>query len=168
MSSFSVRICEPRDRVLFTPLWKALYEEVREMGAPMIPDTPTISVGLRRFDSYVAGSLFGVAVLAEEPEHNTPIGCFLAGEDWEGYPGTTDFGKVAGAWGLYVAPAWRKHGVARCMHELGQGALRDMGFETILAWTIDNNTVARQLLEAGGMQPFEVGYRKSLKEPSNG
>ena len=107
------------DRLGFLTLWRPHLEEIYAAGGDLPPTEHNHLEFLKVYDSYVAGSLWGLCTLgwvgaAEGPPH----GCLLFGEEPGGWAFDTERpGRAGFLWGVHVEPDRRRQGLAWAMQD---------------------------------------------------
>ena len=116
--------------------------------------------------SYLKGSLFGVAVLAEQA--GELVGFGLAGEDWDEPRLDLDVGKIVHIWILWVREDFRRSGLGLEILNAGLPTILDMGFETAHMTVLNDNLGGDGISLAFGAQPAERVYLCPLGDRKHG
>ena len=100
----------------------------------------------------------GAVVIASEDDWGL-VGFSAAGQSFLG-PAGFSWGETAGAFGTYVAPNFRKGGVAKRMRDKLYVALEKKGFKCLIGGvSVDNHAGVFSLRESGFV-PYQIsGYR---------
>ena len=122
----------------FLYLWKRYMEESAEQGSHVLANDSNLREFLYIFESYCAGSMFGVVEMAWGPS-SKPLGITMAGE----YPGgprlETTLGRTAIVWGVYVDPEYRQSGMATSLTDAGALNLLKQNFDSIYSDVLAGN-----------------------------
>lgn len=166
VAAYSVRLAKPNlaDRSRFLRLWKAFMIEHRGAGADLEPTETNLLEFLHIYDSYTAGSLFGMALLATAGPEGEAVGVLLGGEDPPNWRFESP-DRVATLWGVYVVPGWRRQGVGWALQgEAVKEALRQ-GFTRVRSLVLEGYTVGEANAFGWGARKRASVVEHSLVDP---
>lgn len=156
----TVRLATLADRPAFCFVWQQLLHDQFAAGSTVEPSDHNLLEYTRLFQAYVAGSMFGFFVLAEDSA-GSPVGGALLGEETGGTLnlGHT-LGRMATLWGVHVVDAYRQQGVARRIQHLCIEAASALGFDSL---------VSTVLLDypAGEFNAYNYRYSASQDAPTD-
>ncbi|HYG58426.1 MAG TPA: GNAT family N-acetyltransferase [Symbiobacteriaceae bacterium] len=122
------------------------------------PYTSPEVVGMNAYHNLmrVLGSPGGTAVVVED--QGRPVGYFLIAIQ-PNHKTSLPFGYAAD---IYLEPAYRKGGVARQMHDLAEGYLRQLGIGTLTNWTHAHNPLGQKASDRNGFRIEGMMMAKDL------
>jgi len=136
------------DRPAFLQLWSAYLKEQEEEGSRLLATSDNLYRFLDYFESYIAGSLFGVVFTYTIDEEVVAID--LVGESTDNQGWDTKGGKIAIFWGVYVLPEHRGKGLSLKIFHDGLSCLTDLGFDSIVTYVRPGNEHGRRIARAFG------------------
>lgn len=159
-----VRTAKPRDVGLFKKLWMQYLEEQTKQGGLVIPSLDNVEVFANIFKMYVDPDMpeearfDGVVLFVGE------VAVLMWGES--GSAATTEMGKTAYAWGIYIVPDQRGNGLSDKLQQEARKRLKEMGFDSLYATVLDQNSHGLEALKRGFEDSLELvperTYRANL------
>lgn len=166
MSNYTVRLGKPnsKDRELFIILWREFLTEHHSLGGDLPPSEDNLLEFLRIYDSYTAGSLFGIALLSFEDE--TPVGVFMAGEEPPSFRlRFEEPGRLGWIYGTYIQPGYRREGRAATMQELGRAECSRLGFTRMRSYLVEGYNIAELNALGSGCRKVASVIEHDLEPP---
>lgn len=131
--------------------WDILAPEERSGTSPDI-----VAEGAQANLMAVLQSPGGTAVVADDG--GRIVGYLLIGVGPDGVTGEM-FGYLAD---IYLDPAYRGRGIARRMHEIGEGYLVQLGVRKAKLWTHAHNPQGQASAQRNGYKPYGIAMLKEL------
>lgn len=129
----------PEDRPHFVRLWRALLEELRELGSYRLPDEHNLYLCWDYFDAYTTGRLDGVVAFWCPGQGADPAGAMMAGAEHDTALWHID--RDGERWGhlhgVYVEPAYRGARAGLQVELFGEQRLIERGFHRVVT-TVQN------------------------------
>lgn len=155
----------PEDREDFRTLWSEYLLEHEKLGSDIMATPRSLGFFMQLFDSYVSGSLLGIALLARKG--GEPVGALI----WGALPPApfdrVDEGVVCG-WGAYTVPSYRRQGISRALRRRAIMDLYEGGATTVIGSALLTNTPGVESSRNVGFEPISFnGVVDLAKEVRN-
>ena len=155
-----MRLATPADLPLVTSMIREFLLEQWKAGAPVCVSHKNLEVYRDLARCYLTGSLFGVVVLDEDGQ-----AFVLAGEESGPPRFETTLGKTATLWAAWTSPELRQHGRAKEMVLFACERLSELGIDTLVMASREQNPASQAGAKAIGATLEERVYYRSLKGP---
>lgn len=157
-----VRAAKARDVGLFKKLWMQYLEEQVKQGGLVIPSVDNVEVFANIFRMYIDkdnmpedARFDGVVLFIGE------VAMLMWGDS--GSTAETQMGKTAYAWGVYIVPDQRGNGLSDLLHQEARKRLKAMGFDSLYATVLDQNSHGLEALMRGFENSLELIPERSYR-----